>query len=203
MIKSEFLITLEKRLSHLPKVDVDKTLEYYSEMIDDLVDELEDEEKAVESLGSVDNIAKEITADIPMTKLIKEKVKPKHKLSWWEITLLVVGSPLWLSLLISLFAVVLSLYICIWAVVISLYAVVVALFGAFLGLIVFGIFFATTRGFVRGLLLFGVGLFCGGLAIVMTYVSNFILKQVLKLSRVIWRFIKSLFVTKEKKNEEK
>lgn len=48
--------------------------------------------------------------------------KPKKKLKVWEIVLLALGSPLWVSLLLTFFAVVLAIYISLWAVFLSFVA---------------------------------------------------------------------------------
>ena len=45
--------------------------------------------------------------------------KPKKKLKVWEIVLLALGSPLWVSLLLTFFAVVLSIYVSLWAIFVS------------------------------------------------------------------------------------
>ena len=76
-----------------------------------------------------------------MGKLIKEKT-PKRRLGVWEIVLLVLGSPIWLSLLIAAFAVILSLYISLWAVIISFWAVFGSFIGCALGSIVSAFVFA-------------------------------------------------------------
>ncbi len=48
--------------------------------------------------------------------------KPKKKLKVWGIVLLALGSPLWVSLLLTFFAVVLAIYISLWAVFLSFVA---------------------------------------------------------------------------------
>ena len=122
MDKKEFLSALEARLAGLPEADLQASLDFYAEMLDDLTEGGMTEREAVASLGSVDAIAEEILMDTPLPKLIKAKMKPKHRMRAWEIVLLAVGSPVWLPILIALFAVALSLYITLWAAVLSLYA---------------------------------------------------------------------------------
>ena len=47
MSKTEFLTELKKALEGLPEEDIEKSLEYYSEMIDDRIEDGLSEEEAV------------------------------------------------------------------------------------------------------------------------------------------------------------
>ena len=94
MTKSEFLTELRTALVGLPEEDIEKSLDFYSEMIDDRVEEGLSEEEAVADLGSIEDIKTQILKDIPLTKIVKERGKPKRTLSGLEITLLIVGFPL-------------------------------------------------------------------------------------------------------------
>ena len=129
MTKHEFLVDLGLGLSCLPQEDAEERLSFYSEMIDDRIEEGLSEEEAVREMGAVDGIVSQIVAEVPLSKLVKKKIKPKRRLRAWEIVLLVLGSPIWFSLLIAAFSVVISLYVSVWAIVISLWAV----FATFVG----------------------------------------------------------------------
>ena len=94
MKKDEFLLELRSQLVGLPKEDVDNRIAFYSEMIDDRIDEGKSEEEAVAEVGGVDKVVEDIAADTPLTTLVKEKVKPKRSLRVWEIILIAVGIPL-------------------------------------------------------------------------------------------------------------
>ncbi len=61
-------------------------------MIDDRMEEGLSEDEAVSAVGFVDEIVAQIVADIPLTKLVKEKTKLKKRLRAWEIVLLVLGA---------------------------------------------------------------------------------------------------------------
>lgn len=111
MNKQEFLGALKKRLSGLPKNEIEERLAFYGEMIDDRTEDGRTEEEAVAEIGGADEIAAQIIADIPLTRLVKEKIKPKRRLKTWEIVLIVLGSPIWLSLAIAAAAVFFSMYI--------------------------------------------------------------------------------------------
>lgn len=127
MRKQEFLAQLRKELSGLPQDDVEERLTFYSEMIEDQMEEGFSEEEAVSAVGSVNENVAQVVADIPLTKITKERIRPKRRLSAVEIILLALGSPIWLSLGIASFAVILSLYVSLWAVIISLWALVTSL----------------------------------------------------------------------------
>ena len=99
MTKLEFLATLEKALAGLPKEDCKRIVDYYCEMIDDRIEEGLSEETAVKELGAVYEGEWQIIAEIPLSKLVKERIKPKRALNVWDV-LLAIGSPIWLSLMI-------------------------------------------------------------------------------------------------------
>ena len=81
-----------------------------------------------------------------------------QKLPTWATVLLILGSPLWLSLLISAFAVVLALYVSLWAVFASFTA-------CSLGGVLIGIVFCLTGHVPTGITMFAASLICAGLSI--------------------------------------
>ncbi|MCQ2440387.1 MAG: DUF1700 domain-containing protein [Clostridia bacterium] len=197
MNKQEFLVQLKKGLSGLPKDDIEERLTFYSEMIDDRMEEGLSEETAVRKIGTVDELISQIIADIPLTKIVKERITPKKKLSVWEIVLLVLGSPIWLSLLIAVFAVILSLYISLWSVIIALWAVFVSLIGCVLGGIAGGIVFACCGNVLTGIAMIGASLVCAGLSVFMFYGCKAVTKGILILTKKIAVWIKNCFIKKE------
>lgn len=156
MTKLQFLFALRDRLSDLPQNDLEERLHFYSEMIEDRMEEGLSEEEAVAAVGSADEIAGQIASEIPSPK----KSPAKRRLKTWEIILLALGSPIWLSLLITVFAVVLSLYISLWAIFISFAAC------TFSGVVVGAVFvFGSNR--LAGLAMIGAGLVCAGISILL------------------------------------
>lgn len=171
MNKQEFLSELRKRLSRLPKQEIEERIGFYSEMIDDLMEEGLTEEEAISQIGSIEEIASQIIGDSDHAKdttqdeKIKNKNHTKRQLSAWEIVLIALGSPIWLSLLIAAFSVILSVYVVIWSVVISLWSVFAALLGCAIGGVAAGIVLSFVgNGFV-GVILIGAALVCAGLSI--------------------------------------
>ncbi len=197
MNKQEFLDKLRAQLPILPKQEVEERLNFYSEMIDDRTEEGLTEEEAVSEIGSVDEIAAQITSDIPLTKTKKEKAKPKRRLKVWEIVLLALGSPIWLSLAIAAFAVILSLYAVLWAVIISVWAVFASLAAFAVGGVATSVIFICQGYALTGVAMIGVGVFCAGLAIFMFFGCKAATKGTLLLTKKIAFSIKNSFVKKE------
>ena len=196
MTKQEFLDSLQRSLSGLPPEDIDERLSFYDEMIDDRMEEGLTEEEAVAGLGTVEEIADQILAEIPLTRLVRERVKPKRALRAWEIILLVLGFPVWFPVLISLAAVAFSIYVVIWSVLISLYAVDLALAVSVVG----GIALAV-RALVQGqpaqaAVFIGGSLLCAGLAVLLFLGCVQATKGAVILTKRIGKWIKSLFIRK-------
>lgn len=197
MTKIQFLMSLHDKLSGLPRDEVEERLAFYSEMIEDRMEEGLAEEEAVAAVGSVEEIAGQIAAEIPMSKIAKDKIKPKRKLKAWEIVLLAVGSPLWLSLLIAVFAVAISGYAVIWSLVASLWAVFAALSACGLYGIIAGITIAITGEVLIGISLFAACLVCFGLAIFLFFGCKAATEGTAKLTKLVAIKIKKGFVPKE------
>ena len=139
MVKLEFLMALEKALAQLPEEDRKASIEYYSEIIDDRMEEGMPEAEAVASLGPVEKIAEQTLMELPLSTLVKNKIKSRGKRTVGELLLLILGFPVWFPVLVTVVAVIFAVYVCIWAVDICLYAVDVALWGSGLGCTVGGV----------------------------------------------------------------
>lgn len=197
MNKLEFALALGEKLSLLPEEEIDERVLFYVEMINDRMEEGLSEEEAVAAVGTVDAVASQIIADIPFAKLIKERVKPKRRLKAWEIVLLVLGSPVWLSLVLSGLAAILSLYVSLWAVIVSLWGVFAALAGIALASLAGSISFVCNGDVLLGLAVFAAGLVCAGLAVFMFFGCRAATKGLLILAAKTVAWIKSCFVRKE------
>lgn len=196
MNKNDFLATLRERLNGLPEEDITKSLDFYGEMIDDRVEDGMSEEEAVEALGSMEEMISQILSEVSLPRLVKEKVKPKRALKAWEIVLLILGAPLWGSVVLAAILIVLAIYISVWSEIISLYVadLAVAISGlAFIGLAVALLFEAQ---FVQCGVLFGAGLVCVGLSILLFFAFNLVTKGILWLSKKVLIGIKGWFIKK-------
>jgi len=196
MDKLDFLMALEETLSQLPEEDRRASIEYYSEIIDDRMEEGMSETDAVASLGSAEKIAEQILMDMPLGKLVKSKVKNRRPMGAGEIVLLILGFPLWFPLLVAVLAVIFSIYVSLWSVVISLYAVFAALAASGVGIVLGSIVLCIFSGIPQGLFLLGAGLICAGLALFFLPVCNLAAKGSVWIGKKLLQGIKSCFIRK-------
>ena len=162
MKKQEFLNELRKRLKGVAQKDVEERISFYDEMIEDIMADGKNEEEAVQEVGNIDDIVKQVLSETPLVSLFKEKIKPKRSLNAWETILLVLGFPLWFPLLITFFCLALTAYILLWVGVIVAYSIEFAFIAVGLAGIV--CFFAYLFGGRFNLVCLGSGLIGVGLA---------------------------------------
>lgn len=197
MDKQAFLAALSTRLSGLPQADLEERLNFYSEMIDDYVEEGLSESEAVCKIGTVDDIVIQILEDTPLSRIAKARIHLRRKRSSFETAMLILGAPIWLSLLISAFAVVFSLYVSLWAAVISIWSGFVSIAaGAFCG-IWGGVYLAVTGYGLSGGVLIGLGLVCVGLSILAFFVCKVLTKGAVYLTKKMVLLIKNRLMKKE------
>lgn len=197
MSKQEFLEQLRRGLSGLPQEDVEERLTFYSEMLEDRMEEGLSEEEAVSAAGSVDEIVAQAVAGIPLAKIARERIRPKRQLNAGELILLALGSPIWLSLGIAAAAVILSLYVSVWAIIVSLWAVFGALAISAVSGVLGGAIFAAGGSGAAGLAMLAAGLTCAGLSIFMFYGCRAATKGILMLTKRTAVWIKRCFIRKE------
>ena len=224
MTKCEFLLTLQEKLSGLPLDEVEERIAFYSEMIEDRMEEGLPEEESVAAAGDTDAIAAQIAAELsgaesakaaerhtnePLSNAPNEekiptadglhtgKNAPQEKKGVWTGILLVLGSPLWLALLLTVFAVALAVYITLWAVLISLWAVFAAVEVCALAGVVAGIVWVLGSNRFAGFVLLGAGLVCAGVTILLFYGCRAVTVGFLQLTRKAARGIKRFFGKKE------
>ncbi|MBQ8245892.1 MAG: DUF1700 domain-containing protein [Lachnospiraceae bacterium] len=194
MNKIEFLTVLRERLQGLPEEDINKSIDFYCEMIDDRVEDGMSEAEAVDALGNIEEIISQILSEVSLPKLVKEKVKPKRALKAWEIVLLVLGAPLWIPLLAAVILTVLAIYLSVWSVIISLYAVDLSIAVSGLACIGVAVALLFDGQLVPAGVVFGTGLVCMGLAILLLFAFNLVTKGILWVSKKVLLGIKGLFI---------
>ena len=195
MNKSEFLAKLCEALSLIPEKDSQDRISFYSEMIDDRIEEGLSEEEAVSDVGSIDEIVSQILASHNATT--NDKTEPKRKLRIWAIIFLVLGSPIWISLLISAAAVAFSLYMALWSAIISFWAAEVSLFAVAFGTILPGTVFLFSENVASGVAIIGAGIVCAGLSIFFFFACKALTKGTVSLTKKIALRIKKFFTKKE------
>ena len=197
MTKLQFLLSLNQKLSGLPQDEVEERLHFYAEMIEDRMEEGILEEEAVAAVGDVDQIAAQITAEIPLMKIVKDKVKPKRKRNAWEVTLLAVGSPVWVPLLIAAVAVIFSLHVSLWAIVVSLWAAFASVAVCVVVCVMIGLIFAISSDVYVGLMAVAAGFVCGGFAIFLFYGCKAATKGTALLAKMMALAVKKSITKKE------
>ena len=197
MGKEEFLFNLRQRLSVLPPQDIEDRILFYREMIDDRIDDGMSEEAAVAAVGTIDDISKQVMSEIPLSKLVMQTVRPKKEHNAGTLILLIAGAPLWLPILIAVFAVLLSLYIALWAVQLSFWAVNLSFLLAAIVSIPAAVFFFVRANFAGGVFLIGAGILLLGIKMLMFVVCRLLTKALIWLTEKFFYMIKSAFVRKE------
>ncbi len=198
MTKNEFLNKLRLGLSGIPREDLEERLEFYGEMIDDRTEEGLSEEEAVRAVGDAAEIISQTVAEIPLGRLVKEKISPKRRLGVLEAVLLIIGSPIWLSLLIALLAVLFSLYAVIWSVIASVWAVFAAFAVSAVGSIPLCALFAAWGSITPGLAMLSAGLVCAGLSVFMFFACVAATKGTVLLTKKSVSLIKKAFIKGER-----
>lgn len=200
MNKQEFLTELKKRLSGIPKKDIDQTIEFYEELILDKMEEGQTEEEAIASLDSIDEIVKATLSNVSIPKLVKEKFAPKRSLKTWEIVVIASTAIIWIPLAIVLLSVILSLYVGLWSGVIALAASTISV-GASSLIIVGGILDLCIGHAASGIFTIGLALALLGIALLLGLLTFKLSKLMVVLCKKIILWIKSLFIKRGEKDE--
>ena len=194
MTKKEFLSTLQDKLSNLPRKDTAERISFYEEMINDRMEEGLSEEEAIADIGTVDEIYDQFVAELPLIKIITNKLTPKKRLSGGKIAIIASTSIVWFPLLISFFAIMLSLYAVLCSVAISVWAVFISLAASAPAGIVCGIAGIFGGNICQGLMFIGLGLILAGIAIFAFYGSLYMTKGSIALTKKTVIGIKNLIV---------
>lgn len=213
MTKEQFLHELQNRLSFLPSSEVAPFISYYREMIEDRMEEGMSETDAVAGLGDIGRIVEVIQYEMPVTSLVVSSVKEKtHEArakaesrwpAWGKglvITLLILGSPIWLSLLAAGLAVFIGLLAVKLAVIVAVAAVVLAMAVASVAAVAGGCVLLF-REPAAGVALIGAGLLGIGLTILAYLLAVIIIKGIIQLIKLLFRWVKGLFIKKEARHE--
>ena len=198
MTKADFLQLLERALSQLSEEERRANLEYYSELLDDMLEEGMTEAEATAKLGSPAAIAESILQEMPLSKLVSTRMKPKSGWTPLAIILAVVGSPVWVPLLLAGVAVVAALFVSIWALAAVAVVVVLALALAVIAVPVLAVRTAALT-LPLGLLLLGGGLVLLGLCVLGGLMAVELCKLLAQLTVLLAHKIKGLFIRKEEK----
>ena len=121
MTRNKYLKELRSFLGKLSKEDRKRILEFYNELIDDKLEAGQSEEEILREFGSPEELAKQIFQDNGQTYS-----PPNTTSKIMRITAIVLGSPIWLSLLAAFLVLVFALFLVLWAIVVSFWCCALA-----------------------------------------------------------------------------
>lgn len=178
MTKIEYLAKLKRALRVVKSDERSKSLAYFSEVIDDRMEDGISEEEAISELESIEAAASRIIAEAEA----QGQLKPKR--SVLQIVLIVLGFPLWFPLLLTVAIVVIVMYCLVWVLIGVLFAVCLSLtIGGIAS--IFALFFSGS--FMAAFACLGAGLVCVGLGIALFMPSLFFTRAYAKATPVLWK----------------
>lgn len=189
MNKQEFLDALRSSLEGLPRKDIEASLEFYQEAIDDRMESGLTEQEAVAEIGSVEEVAAQILSEMPLPKLIRARAKGSS--SGWQTALIVLGSPVWLPLLLAAAILLLAVYIVVWSVVIVFYALDFTLAAGVIGCLAGTVQPLMQGNFPGAGLALGMGVICAGLAMLLFLGMGWVSKLGVRFHRAVLRRCKN------------
>lgn len=187
MSREEFIEQLKRNLSGLPESDLNEAIDYYSEYLSEVPDEKLSE--VIEKLGKPEYIANQIKSESGYGNPNVDNKNKKSSNLVFRIILVVVLSPIWLSLFIAYASLIISVIV----VIVSVYLVFPISFlcsvVSVIGTMTYGICFSLLYG--------GIGLFSIGVSIMLfkvavkgvKAVSALFVKSVSKLYRVAFKTV--------------
>lgn len=194
MNKEEYLAAIREKIKSLPEGDIDRTIEYYDEMIDDRMEDGLTEEEAVADMASPDEVSMQVLEDIPLSRLVKERIKPKHELKGWQIALIVIGSPVWIPLVLTALVLLLTFWIVVVSLLVAYYSVILGVAAAGVSGLIMFIFLLISSNTAAGFLMLGLSLVVMGLSILLIVSAKPVTKAMFKCCRAGVIGIKRIFV---------
>ncbi len=127
MTRDEFLNRLGELLACLPADQVKETQEFYAEAIADRMEDGMTEAEAVAAMGTPGEVAEATLDELPAVPRAIARTKRKSTALLWALA--IVGSPVWIPLLLAFVAVAAAVYICIWVLALCVWIVAAAFRG--------------------------------------------------------------------------
>lgn len=160
MNKKDFLRQLADDIKVLPVTEKDGLITYYTEILEDRIEDGMSEEEAVSSLGNAKDIVDQILAEHGTQKITEAKVKKGGR----RTLILALTSPIWSFLFLSYFMLLISGYILVGALSLIL-GVLVFAFGVGAAASLFSLPFVFPDGMLHGMLNLGTAFACAGLLV--------------------------------------
>lgn len=125
MTRDEFLGRLGELLACLPADQVEETKAFYAEAIADRMEDGMTEEEAVAAMGTPGEAAEATLDELPAVPRAIARTRRRSTALLWVLT--IVGSPVWVPLLVAFAAVAVTVYVCIWVLALCVWAIAAAL----------------------------------------------------------------------------
>lgn len=186
MNKYEFLAEVRRGLGGMKKADIDRSLEYYREMIEDRVEDGLTEEEAVAALGPVEKVIADILSGAetsesedtptPVSSFTGEKDKKE-------------GNGLLAALLVVCRVLYVICEVCLWITAVSVMVAGISVCATAVGMLFTGIVQMVTSGFASGLVYIGGAAAGAGIGIFTIVGAVWAFRGIRALSRVANRLL--------------
>lgn len=187
MSKSTFIENLNILLKSINEDERNKFISYYEEIFEDYIENGFTEEEVINKIGSPESIANSILKE----KNLRTIKIPTFNSKILNIALLILGFPLWGSLLLAVALIILSIYIVILCVPFTTGIISVSFFGAGL----FGIIaspFLIFDGLALGIVQLGFCISLIGASILLGIITLYVSKKIMSItSKLIFKIVKS------------
>ncbi|WP_346905870.1 DUF1700 domain-containing protein [Clostridium sp.] len=178
MNKSEFFNSLRESLTPLSKEECNKFIIYYEEIIEDYKESGLTEEEAIDKLGNPRSIANDILSEQDTVDI---KIAPFNN-NILNVVLLVLGFPLWGSLLLAVALLILSVNIIIWCIpFITGMSSTVFFIAALVSII--GAPFMIGDILAVGIVQLGVGIASIGISILLAFLTVFLSRKFIVITK--------------------
>ena len=195
MTKQEFLNKIKSGISRLPKNDIEHYLQYYSEMIDDRMEDGMAEADAVSAMGVPDEIIAEILREKQFSASIS-KDEPKS-IDKSKLALVIIIAVLTLPIWGSVISAAIGIFAGIAGAVIGIYAASFALAVSGVACFAGGVFMLFDGVLAQALVMVGIGLLCAGLSIPVFLIVHYGVNAIIKLSKKMFIKLKEFIKTKK------
>lgn len=188
MIKSDFISSLRQSLACLDREELEKFITYYEELIADYKEDGLTEAEILNKIGSPQYIASNILKEhnISNTKESPSSNKTVNRI------LLILGLPLWGSLLLAAVLIILSIYLIIWCIPFSTGVTSIALLlGSFISLI--GSPFVMAEVVGVGIVQLGMAFLSLGLSILLGLLTFYLSKKFSYITKESSKYFVKLF----------
>ncbi|WP_294346582.1 DUF1700 domain-containing protein [uncultured Clostridium sp.] len=178
MTKTTFIDTLRELLQSLNEDECNKFISYYEEIIEDYKESGLTEEEVIKKIGTPQSIADNILSE---QDSINIKV-PSLSSKILNVILLILGFPLWGSLLLALVLLILSAYIIIWCIPFTTGVSSIAFFVSAL-ISIIGSPFMMADVLTVGIVQLGLGVSSVGLSILLGCITIYLSKKLVVITK--------------------